>query len=321
MNVLHQIVDLVNQTIEANIQLGDRAVYHCLAELIEKDGKEFPVIKSNTDSTPLAPNTNYHLVLYHRVTEGPETEVIEGFGDDDDSEFTFTLKTVGFFRSTAFGSVPYTSRDAAIRVMDCLPASLKFTGDYVQRLRIEKAGGVQLDNEIWDEEFPQIDRKKANSLKLAAFSFNSTITGRLCGGACLDGETISVVGSCEDAPVDITQSFTFGEDNAGEAYLPNIAFGGTIKAINDKFGWLMKDEKVSTDAAYATAGEFRCLLEAGNAAAVGKDAYINTTTHEVTTASGAGYQYIGWFNSAALTNPSGLPAGSYADVIVNQTEA
>jgi hypothetical protein len=114
----------------------------------------------------------------------------------------------------------------------------------------------------------------------------------------------------------VVQEFT-----SADRYAAACVCGGTIKAIGDKFGWLMKDEKVSTAAAYALGGEVLCLLKAGANPAVGIDAYIDTTTLEVTHASGAGLQYIGYFMAGAETNPSGIPAGSYAWVILNQTEA
>jgi len=83
----------------------------------------------------------------------------------------------------------------------------------------------------------------------------------------------------------------------------------------------MKDEQVSTDAAYAIDGEWRCLLEAAASPAVGVDAYIDPTTMEVTEDSTVpGVEYIGKFTSATLTNPVGLPTGDYADVVLLQTQ-
>lgn len=113
----------------------------------------------------------------------------------------------------------------------------------------------------------------------------------------------------------VVQEFT----SADRFAVPCVC-GGTILQIGDSFGWLMKDEQVNTDAAYAIDGEWRCLLEAGATPTVGADAYISVTTLEVTDASGAGYEYIGKFTSATLTNPVGLPTGDYADVVLLQTQ-
>lgn len=113
----------------------------------------------------------------------------------------------------------------------------------------------------------------------------------------------------------VVQEFT-----SADRFGVSVVCGGTIQQIGDSFGWLMKDEMVTTDAAYAIDGEWRCLLEAGAAPTVGADAYISTTTMEVTEVSGAGYEYIGKFTSAVLTNPEGLPSGDYADVVLLQTQ-
>ena len=114
----------------------------------------------------------------------------------------------------------------------------------------------------------------------------------------------------------VVQEFT----SADRFAVPCVC-GGTIEKIGDSYGWLMKDEQVSTDAAYAIDGEWRCLLEAAAVPAVGVDAYIDPTTMEVTHDSTIpGVEYIGKFTSATLTNPVGLPTGDYADVVLLQTQ-
>jgi hypothetical protein len=110
------------------------------------------------------------------------------------------------------------------------------------------------------------------------------------------------------------------EFTSADRYAVDCVCGGTIKAIGDSFGWLMKDEKVSTAAAYALNGEVRCLLDGAATATVGADAYIITASMLVTETSGVGAEYIGKFSSVNLTNPTGLPAGTYADVILMQSE-
>lgn len=193
MNILHQIVDLINARIEEGLRLSDRATYYCIADIVERDGRDFPVVKTNRDAKKVSPNSNQVLVIYHRITDGPNTEIVQGFGDNDDSQFEFTLKVVGFWKSEAFGSLPYTSRDAAIRVLDTLPASLKFVGDGVQNLRLDKIGNIELDGQVIDEEMPKVDKGRTNPMKVAAFSFECKVSGMLCGGMCLDGSTLSAV--------------------------------------------------------------------------------------------------------------------------------
>jgi len=112
----------------------------------------------------------------------------------------------------------------------------------------------------------------------------------------------------------VVQEFT-----SADRYAVDCVCGGTVKAIADSFGWLMKDEKVSTAAAYALDGEVRTLQDAASVPAVGADAYIIAASGLVTHDS-AGNVYIGKFSSVALTNPTGLPAGTYADVILMQSE-
>jgi hypothetical protein len=112
----------------------------------------------------------------------------------------------------------------------------------------------------------------------------------------------------------VVQEFT-----SADRYAVDCVCGGTIKKIGDTYGWLMKDEKVSTAAAYAISGEMRCLQDAASVPAVGADAYIIAASCLVTHDS-AGNEYIGKFSSVALTNPTGLPAGTYADVILMQSE-
>jgi hypothetical protein len=115
----------------------------------------------------------------------------------------------------------------------------------------------------------------------------------------------------------VVQEFT-----SADRYAQASVCAGTILTIGtDSVGFLIVDSPVSTTAAYALDGVWRCQLNGGVTAAVGTDAYIILATKLVTTASGAGNLYLGKFTSANLTDPSGLPAGTYADVAVNQGEA
>ena len=112
----------------------------------------------------------------------------------------------------------------------------------------------------------------------------------------------------------VVQEFT-----SADRYGVDCVCGGTLLKIGDTWGVLMKDEQVSTDAAYGIDGEYRTLQHGASTPAVGADAYIIAASGLVTHDS-AGNEYIGKFTSVALTNPVGLPAGTYADVKFMQTE-
>lgn len=134
---------------------------------------------------------------------------------------------------------------------------------------------------------------------------NNSITGTTPAAAAAIPQVAAVV-----------QEFT-----SADRYATDCVCGGTIEKIGDTWGVLLCDAAVSTAAEYGIDGEFRTLQDGASVPAVGADAYIIVASALVThDSNGGANEYIGKFSSVALTNPNGLPAGTYADVIFMQSE-
>jgi len=95
---------------------------------------------------------------------------------------------------------------------------------------------------------------------------------------------------------------------------PTIVCGGTIEVVNDVYGVLFEDAvPATTDTLYVRKAKAILMQIDAVTPAVGELAYIIPASKLVTNVS-AGNVLIGSFNKIKETNPSGLPAGDYCEV-------
>ena len=120
-------------------------------------------------------------------------------------------------------------------------------------------------------------------------------------------------------PGAVAQEYT----EAGSRVANTIICAGTVAAISaDTIGVLTHDAIASSPyATYAIQGGIVTLNTGVEAYAKGLDVYITPLTMVATLVSGASTIYIGKCQGAIKTNPDGYPAGSYVDVLLDQTEA
>lgn len=101
---------------------------------------------------------------------------------------------------------------------------------------------------------------------------------------------------------------------------PTVVCSGTVEAVNDVYGIAVEDQiAASTSSLYITRAKAVLMAIDAVTPAVGEDAYIIPASKLVTNVSTSNH-YIGKFNKVKETNPTGLPAGDYAEVNFRQEQ-
>lgn len=112
----------------------------------------------------------------------------------------------------------------------------------------------------------------------------------------------------------VVQEFT-----SADRFAETIVCSGTWLKIGETWGYLRRDAKAGTTAAYVFTGKVFVKLNAGLTIAAGEDAFIIAATGLFTNSS-AGNEFVGKFLAAKETNPAGYPAGDFALIHLSQTQ-
>lgn len=184
MNFINHIIESVNSSIAVNICYPETCI-HGLTNLIEKDGKKFPMENQGKEGEKIAFDDRKPFQLYHRLIDIRKDEDETGVGDRVYERFTATMRLFGIGNKDYFKTTCHDNNldflmhtDAAINRKPVLNLS------GLSNIRIRITGNSVNYQTIIESEFEGYDLKKLNPLKVIAFAIDYQITGLVCETDC-----------------------------------------------------------------------------------------------------------------------------------------